>query len=72
MVAVVTVLGRGIWGYMYSSEEEVVNYLATMIPIVAASNFLDTIQCVFSGKFLSNLNAWGKESEILMSLTAIA
>ncbi|CAA6661254.1 unnamed protein product [Spirodela intermedia] len=49
LVALVTVLVRGIWGYMYSSEEEVVQYLAIMLPIVAASNFMDTIQCVLSG-----------------------
>ncbi|XP_077243980.1 protein DETOXIFICATION 16-like isoform X1 [Tasmannia lanceolata] len=39
----------GIWGYAYSNEEEVVNYVAHMMPLLATSHFLDGIQCVLSG-----------------------
>uniref|UniRef100_A0A1D1Z036 Protein DETOXIFICATION n=1 Tax=Anthurium amnicola TaxID=1678845 RepID=A0A1D1Z036_9ARAE len=49
LVALVTVLVRGSWGYLYSSEEEVVKYVAIMLPVLAVSNFLDGIQCVLSG-----------------------
>ncbi|KAJ1392033.1 Multi antimicrobial extrusion protein [Sesbania bispinosa] len=48
-VATVTILVRNIWGYAYSNEEEVVKYVAIMLPILAASNFLDGLQCVLSG-----------------------
>ncbi|XP_057446973.1 protein DETOXIFICATION 16-like [Lotus japonicus] len=49
LVGAVLVLIRNIWGYAYSNEEEVVKYVATMLPILAASNFLDGIQSVLSG-----------------------
>ncbi|KAF8399057.1 hypothetical protein HHK36_014923 [Tetracentron sinense] len=40
---------RGTWGYLFSNEEEVVRYVATMMPLLATSNFLDGIQCALSG-----------------------
>ncbi|XP_038984435.1 protein DETOXIFICATION 16-like [Phoenix dactylifera] len=40
---------RKLWGYAYSNEEEVVNYVAVMMPILAASNIMDGVQCVLSG-----------------------
>ncbi|KAL8056684.1 hypothetical protein ABFX02_04G135100 [Erythranthe guttata] len=40
---------KNIWGYAYSNEIEVVKYVATMMPILAASNFIDGLQCVLSG-----------------------
>ncbi|XP_060670780.1 protein DETOXIFICATION 16-like [Ziziphus jujuba] len=40
---------RGIWGYMYTNEEEVVRYLASVMPVLATSNFMDGIQGVLSG-----------------------
>lgn len=40
---------RKFLGYAYSNEVEVVQYVATMMPILAASNFLDGLQCVLSG-----------------------
>ncbi|XP_038687660.1 protein DETOXIFICATION 16-like [Tripterygium wilfordii] len=49
LVGSVLILIRNVWGYVYSSEIEVVEYLARMIPILALSNFLDGIQCVLSG-----------------------
>ncbi|KAK2397409.1 Protein DETOXIFICATION 16 [Trifolium repens] len=48
-VGTVMILIRNICGYAYSNEEEVVKYVATMMPILAVSNFLDGMQCVLSG-----------------------
>ncbi|KAF0903749.1 hypothetical protein E2562_029105 [Oryza meyeriana var. granulata] len=49
LVAIITVLVRDIWGYLYSNEEEVVEYVATMMPILSISDFMDGIQCTLSG-----------------------
>lgn len=49
LVGTLMMLVRNIWGYAYSNEVEVVKYVATMLPILAASNFLDGLQCVLSG-----------------------
>ncbi|MCL7039967.1 hypothetical protein MKW94_016284 [Papaver nudicaule] len=43
------ILVRRLWGYAYSNDGEVVSYVATMVPILAVSTFLDAIQCVLSG-----------------------
>ncbi|KAK7358172.1 hypothetical protein VNO77_00096 [Canavalia gladiata] len=48
LVGIVMILMRNLWGYAYSNEVEVVEYVAIMLPILAASNFLDGIQCVLS------------------------
>ncbi|KAA3476025.1 protein DETOXIFICATION 16-like [Gossypium australe] len=42
------ILIRSIWGHAYSNEVEVVKYVAVMMPLVATSNFLDSLQCVLS------------------------
>ncbi|KAI3463747.1 hypothetical protein Pfo_020410 [Paulownia fortunei] len=49
LVGLVLLLIKNIWGYAYSNEIEVVRYVATMMPILAASNFMDGLQCVLSG-----------------------
>ncbi|KAK8962813.1 MATE efflux family protein 5 [Platanthera guangdongensis] len=49
IVGLIIMLARNAWGYAYSNEEEVVKYVALILPILAVSNFLDGIQCVFSG-----------------------
>ncbi|KAL6175640.1 hypothetical protein ACLB2K_052279 [Fragaria x ananassa] len=49
LVGLVLILIRNFWGYAYSNETEVVDYLAAMMPILASSNFLDGLQCVLSG-----------------------
>lgn len=49
VVGTTMVLVRGLWGYAYSNETEVVTYVGLMLPILALSNFLDGIQCVLSG-----------------------
>ncbi|XP_021727339.1 protein DETOXIFICATION 16-like isoform X2 [Chenopodium quinoa] len=48
-IGMILILIRNIWGYAYSNEEEVVRYVAVMMPILAISNLLDGIQSVLSG-----------------------
>ncbi|KAG2657904.1 protein DETOXIFICATION 16-like isoform X2 [Panicum virgatum] len=43
------VLVRDLWGYAYSSEEEVARHTARMMPILAVSIVFDGLQCVLSG-----------------------
>lgn len=45
----ILILIRGLWGYAYSNEEEVVSYVATMLPFISLSSLLDGIQGVLSG-----------------------
>ncbi|GLJ11093.1 hypothetical protein SUGI_0142840 [Cryptomeria japonica] len=40
---------RNVWGYAFSNEKEVVDYVASMIPLLAAGSILDAIQCTLSG-----------------------
>lgn len=49
LVASALVAVRGIWGYIYTNEEEVVKYIATVLPVLAVSNFMDGMQGVLSG-----------------------
>ncbi|KAF7131525.1 hypothetical protein RHSIM_Rhsim09G0101600 [Rhododendron simsii] len=44
-----TILVRHLWGKLYSNEEEVISYVAKMMPLLALSDFLDGFQCVLSG-----------------------
>ncbi|XP_062078610.1 protein DETOXIFICATION 16-like isoform X2 [Humulus lupulus] len=48
-VAAVMILGHGIWGYCYSTEEKVVKYVGQMLILIAISHFFDGIQSVLSG-----------------------
>ncbi|XP_025015405.1 protein DETOXIFICATION 16 isoform X2 [Ricinus communis] len=49
VVGIVTVLLRQVWGKLYSNEEEVIKYVANILPLLALSDFLDGFQCVLSG-----------------------
>jgi hypothetical protein len=40
---------RGVWGYMYSNEQEVVAYIAKMLPILGISFFIDGLHTSLSG-----------------------
>ncbi|XP_028120227.1 protein DETOXIFICATION 16-like [Camellia sinensis] len=40
---------RNIWGYLYTNEDEVVKYMASVIPVLVISNFMDGIQAALSG-----------------------
>ncbi|PRQ37514.1 putative multi antimicrobial extrusion protein [Rosa chinensis] len=49
VVAAVMILGRKVWGYCYSNEKQVVNYVSEMLIFVAISHFVDGPQSVLSG-----------------------
>ena len=49
LVATTLILGHSFWGYSYSSEEKVVNYVGEMMLLLAGSQFIDGIQSVLSG-----------------------
>ncbi|CAG7892720.1 unnamed protein product [Brassica rapa] len=49
VIGLILIVVRNLWGMAYSSEPEVVNYIASMMPILALGNFIDSIQCVLSG-----------------------
>ncbi|KAJ8440931.1 hypothetical protein Cgig2_022787 [Carnegiea gigantea] len=49
VVAVITILVCHVWGRLYSDEDEVVNYVAKLMLLLAISDFLDGFQCVLSG-----------------------
>lgn len=51
VIGLILILVRNLWGMAYSSEPEVVTYIASMMPILALGNFIDSIQCVLSGSF---------------------
>ncbi|KMT13480.1 hypothetical protein BVRB_4g082590 [Beta vulgaris subsp. vulgaris] len=47
--ACLLILGRNLWGYCYSTEQEVVKYVAQMMILLAVLHVLDGFQAVFSG-----------------------
>lgn len=49
IIATTTILVRFVWGKLYSNEEEVIAYVAKILPLLALSDFLDGFQCVLSG-----------------------
>ncbi|CAM0884599.1 unnamed protein product [Alopecurus aequalis] len=49
VISVTMILLRKFWGYLYSNEEEVVTYIARMIPVLAISFFIDGIHTSLSG-----------------------
>lgn len=69
LVGLVLILIRNVWGCAYSNEVEVVKYVATMLPILAVSHFLEGLQCVLSG-FHSSLHlkrcSWLLECNLLI------
>lgn len=50
IIGAITVLARNVWGKLYSNDEEVIVYVARILPLLALSDFLDGFQCVLSGK----------------------
>ena len=40
---------RNQWGFVYTNEPQVIQYLSSIMPILAISNFMDAIQGVLSG-----------------------
>ena len=57
MVSTILLASRSVFGYTFSNEKEVVDYVTTMAPLVSLSIILDSLQGVFSGQnFLSFAN----------------
>ncbi|KAL6839348.1 hypothetical protein ACP4OV_030845 [Aristida adscensionis] len=48
MTLIMTLL-RSVWGYMYSSEQEVVAYIARMVPVLGISFLIDGLHASLSG-----------------------
>ncbi|OMO60660.1 Multi antimicrobial extrusion protein [Corchorus olitorius] len=48
-LSLITVALRNYLGHLYSNDDEVIRYLASIIPILAVFNFIDGIQGVLSG-----------------------
>ena len=55
VIAVTMILLRNVWGYMYSNEEEVVRYIARMVPVLAITFFMDGIHSSLSGTSTSEI-----------------
>ncbi|KAJ4850877.1 hypothetical protein Tsubulata_007117 [Turnera subulata] len=49
LTGLIAVAVRNVWGHIYTNDKELVKYLASVMPILAASNFIDSIQGVLSG-----------------------
>ena len=48
-VSLAIVLMRNLWGYAYSNDKEVVEYISRIMPIIAVAFLFDDMQCVLSG-----------------------
>ncbi|KAM3215459.1 hypothetical protein ACQJBY_067465 [Aegilops geniculata] len=48
-VAIAIILVRNLWGYAYSNDKEVVEYISRIMPIIAVAFLFDDMQCVLSG-----------------------
>ncbi|XP_075635778.1 protein DETOXIFICATION 12-like [Castanea sativa] len=49
IVSAILLASRSVFGYTFSNEKEVVDYVTTMAPLVSLSIILDSLQGVFSG-----------------------
>ena len=49
IVASALFASRRVFGYLYSNEKEVVDYVTTMAPLVCLSIVMDSLQAVLSG-----------------------
>jgi MATE family multidrug resistance protein len=50
-LGLVMILVRNVWGYAYSNEKEVVEYISRMMPILGMAFVFDDMQCVLSGNY---------------------
>nr|GMD45941.1 protein DETOXIFICATION 16-like [Ipomoea batatas] len=46
LVGIAMVSVHKVWGYVFSTEEQVVNYAGHMLLLLSASHFLDGLQCI--------------------------
>jgi MATE family multidrug resistance protein len=60
---------RHIMGYAFSSEKQIVNYVADMVPFICLSVIMDCLQSVLSGKrcsFFSFIDLLGQEISFII------
>jgi MATE family multidrug resistance protein len=57
------ILLRSVWGHMYSNEQEVVAYIATMMPVLGISFFIDGLHGSLSGGQPNKSDADGMHHE---------
>ena len=50
IVSTILLASKSVFGYTFSNEKEVVDYVTTMAPLVSLSVILDSIQGIFSGR----------------------
>jgi MATE family multidrug resistance protein len=50
-LGIIMILVRNLWGYAYSNEKEVIEYISRMMPILGMSFVFDDLQCVLSGNY---------------------
>lgn len=51
VAVVVIILGRKVWGYCFSSEEDVVSYVSEMMILIAIANLAEGVLSVLSGTY---------------------
>ena len=39
------------WGFVFTNEQQLIQYLSSIMPILAISNFIDAIQGTLSGTY---------------------
>ncbi|KAA8542220.1 hypothetical protein F0562_023372 [Nyssa sinensis] len=66
LLSLVSVMVRGKWGYLYTNEEEVVKYMASIMPVLATSNFMDGIQ---AGLWMGIISGSGLQALLLLAIT---
>ncbi|XVF20709.1 hypothetical protein REPUB_Repub12eG0026000 [Reevesia pubescens] len=49
MVAIILFCCRNVFGYLFSNEKKVVNYVGEMVPLLCISVLMDSLQAVLSG-----------------------
>lgn len=49
----VIIVGRKIWGYCFSSEEDVISYVSDMMILIAVTNLADGVLSVLNGTYIS-------------------
>ena len=52
LVACFLLLVRNVWGLVYSNEEEVIDNLKGLVPLLALSTTVDGMQAVLSGIYI--------------------
>ena len=67
LVACFLLLVRNLWGLVYSNDEEVINTVKGLVPLLALSTTVDAIQAVLSGIYQYVYIHIGEDSGIPLS-----